>query len=53
MKKIYMVPSVTVMEFDGLDVIATSRSMSGPQSNIDGGPTSGDAPRRRGGIWDE
>ncbi len=54
MKKIYMVPSVTVMEFVGLDVLTTSRSMGNAGSNaVDGGPSSGEAPKRRGGIWDE
>lgn len=53
MKKIYMVPSVSVMEFVGLDVLTTSRSMGNAGSNANGGPTAGEAPQRRGGIWDE
>lgn len=52
MKKIYMVPSVTVMEFDGLDVITASRGIDIAGSNANGGPNSGDAPRRNS-IWDE
>ena len=51
MKKQYIVPSLTVMEFDRMDVIATSSIPYGG-SNGNGGPTDAGAPRRNA-IWDE
>lgn len=51
MKKQYMVPSVTVMEFIRRDVIATSQLPYGG-GNGQGGPTNAEAPYRNP-IWDE
>ena len=51
MKKQYLVPSMTVMEFDRVNVIATSVLPYG-DSNANGGPTKAEAPQRKG-IWDE
>lgn len=52
MKKQYLVPSVTVMEFDRMDIV-TASAVPYAGSNANGGPSAADAPKRRGGIWDE
>ena len=47
-----MVPSVTVMEFDRMDIVTASNVPYGG-SNANGGPTEAGAPNRRNAIWDE
>ena len=56
MKKIYSKPAMAVVPLDGNGVIATSIGPNqmgfGSQTEATDG-ASGEAPRRRGGIWDE
>jgi len=56
MKKIYSKPAVDVVSLAGNGVIATSIGPNqmgfGSQTEATDG-ASGEAPRRRGGIWDE
>jgi len=52
MKKKYNIPSVTVIQFEVSDMIVTS-IIEGGDSNKGTSVTDADAPRRRGGIWDE
>ena len=51
MKKQYLVPSVTVMEFDRMDIV-TASAVPYAGSNANGGPSEAEAPQRKG-IWDE
>ena len=54
MKKQYMVPSVTMVEFDNQDVIVTSNKSLGIAGDNDQTPDTPipNAPRRNA-IWDE
>lgn len=51
MKKQYMVPSVTVVQFEMSDIMTTS--MGGGGSNKGTGNYDAGAPNRRNAIWDE
>lgn len=55
MKKQYMVPSVTMVEFDNQDVIVTSfksLEMAGDNDSSGDAPVSANASRRNA-IWDD
>ena len=51
MKKQYIIPSVTVVQFEMSDIMTTS--LDGGGSNKGQGINDAGAPNRRNAIWDE
>lgn len=51
MKKQYIIPSVTVVQFEMSDIMTTS--LGGGYSNQGTGVSDAGAPNRRNAIWDE
>ena len=51
MKKQYLIPSVTVVQFEMSDIMTTS--LNGGGSNKGQGINDAGAPNRRNAIWDE
>ncbi len=51
MKKQYIIPSITVVQFEMSDIMTTS--LGGGRSNKGQGINDAEAPNRRNAIWDE